>query len=95
MTDYIITLDAEESAQVERRAHDLGYQSIAHYLRALAAADALVEELRPDWQDADEEAEVLEADFRQAWHEAMTGKGRPIEELWDALEEEDDAEAAG
>jgi hypothetical protein len=30
-------------------------------------------------------AEVLE-DFRQAWHEAMTGQGTPIAQLWQELE---------
>jgi hypothetical protein len=32
-------------------------------------------------------AEVL-ADFRQAWHEAMTGQGIPIEQLWAQLDHE-------
>jgi hypothetical protein len=30
-------------------------------------------------------AQVLE-DFRQAWHEAMTGQGIPIAQLWQELE---------
>ncbi len=39
----------------------------------------------------DEEIDV-EADFRQAWHEAMTGQTRPVGELLaelEALDEED------
>ena len=31
-------------------------------------------------------AELL-ADFRQAWHEAMTGQTIPIAQLWDGLED--------
>ena len=32
-------------------------------------------------------AEVL-ADFRQAWHEAMTGQGIPVRQLWEELEQD-------
>ena len=31
--------------------------------------------------------EVL-ADFRQAWHEAMTGQGIPVRQLWEELEQD-------
>ncbi|MDZ8035713.1 hypothetical protein [Nostoc sp. DedSLP04] len=31
------------------------------------------------------QAEVL-ADFRQAWHEAMTGQTIPVAQLWEGLE---------
>lgn len=31
------------------------------------------------------QAEVL-ADFRQAWHEAITGQTIPVAELWEGLE---------
>jgi hypothetical protein len=30
-------------------------------------------------------AQVLE-DFRQAWHEAMTGQGIPVAQLWQEIE---------
>ena len=31
--------------------------------------------------------EVL-ADFRQAWHETMTGQGIPVRQLWEELEQD-------
>jgi hypothetical protein len=40
------------------------------------------EEEVPDDQS---QAEVL-ADFRQAWHEAMTGQTIPVAQLWEGLE---------
>jgi hypothetical protein len=40
-----------------------------------------------DARDDTPKAEVL-ADFRQAWHEAMTGQGIPVAELWQELEDE-------
>lgn len=30
--------------------------------------------------------EVVLADFRQAWHEAMTGQTIPVSQLWEDLE---------
>lgn len=38
-----------------------------------------------DSPDDTPKAQVLE-DFRQAWHEAMTGQGIPIAQLWQELE---------
>ncbi|MGJ5627844.1 hypothetical protein [Nostoc sp. CALU 1950] len=35
------------------------------------------------------QAEVL-ADFRQAWHEAMTGQTIPVTQLWEGLENDCD-----
>ncbi len=32
------------------------------------------------------QAEVL-ADFRQAWHEAMTGQTIPVTQLWEGIED--------
>jgi hypothetical protein len=43
--------------------------------------------ISPDVPDDTPKAQVL-ADFRQAWHEAMTGQGIPIAELWQELENE-------
>ncbi|MBE9050529.1 hypothetical protein IQ243_08915 [Nostocales cyanobacterium LEGE 11386] len=44
--------------------------------------------LIPDKETPDEasQAEVL-ADFRQAWHEAMTGQTIPVAQLWEGLED--------
>lgn len=32
--------------------------------------------------------EQVLADFRQAWHEAMTGQGMPVAQLWEELKNE-------
>jgi uncharacterized protein YrzB (UPF0473 family) len=43
--------------------------------------------LIPDEKTSDDKSqtEVL-ADFRQAWHEAMTGQTIPVAQLWEGLE---------
>jgi uncharacterized protein YrzB (UPF0473 family) len=43
--------------------------------------------LIPDEKTSDDKSqtEVL-ADFRQAWHEAMTGQTIPVAQLWQGLE---------
>lgn len=89
MTDYILKLDAAEATQIARRAKERGYASLEAYLRALVAADALVETLHDDWQDADTTPDEIEGNFREAWHDAMTGNVLPIESLWDALDDDE------
>ena len=45
--------------------------------------------LIPELLEIEEEGESKNAllqDFRQAWHEAMTGQTIPINQLWDELE---------
>lgn len=44
--------------------------------------------LIPEEADIDDksQAEVL-ADFRQAWHEARTGKTIPVAQLWEGIED--------
>lgn len=36
--------------------------------------------------DDKSQAEVL-ADFRQSWHEAMTGKTIPVAQIWEGIED--------
>jgi hypothetical protein len=51
----------------------------------------LVQDALPNGRGDAEEAlskEELLADFRQAWHEAMTGQTFPVSQLWDDLEDE-------
>ncbi len=43
------------------------------------------EESEPDEDDTPNE--VILADFRQAWHEAMTGQTIPVSHLWEGLED--------
>ena len=89
MSDYILKLDATEADAISPRAKERGYVSPEDYLRALVAADALVEALRDDWQNADISADKIETAFREAWHDAMTGNVLPIESLWDALDDDE------
>ena len=89
MSDYILKIDETEAVHISQRAKERGYASMMDYLRALVAADALVEVLRDDWQDADASADEIETTFREAWHEAMTGNVLPIETLWDALDDDE------
>lgn len=43
--------------------------------------------LIPEEADVDDKSQVeVLADFRQAWHEAMTGQTIPVAQLWDGLE---------
>ena len=48
--------------------------------------------LIPETVDLDEEDTPIEsreeilADFRQAWHEAMTGQTIPLSQLWEGIE---------
>jgi len=89
MSDYILKLDATEADAISQRAKERGYRSPEDYLRALVAADALVEALRDDWQDADVSADEIETNFREAWHHAMTGNTISVEALWDALDDDE------
>ncbi len=89
MSDYILKLDETEAVHIVQRAKERGYTSPVDYLRALVAADALVEVLRDDWRDADTSTNEVEASFREAWHDAMTGNILPIESLWDELDDDE------
>ena len=43
--------------------------------------------LIPETTDYDESSQAdLLADFKQAWHEAMTGQTIPVSQLWEGLE---------
>lgn len=37
--------------------------------------------------DDDTSKEVIKEDFRQAWHEAMTGQTIPAAQIWDGIED--------
>lgn len=89
MSDFILKLDETEAVHISQRAKERGYESVEEYLRALVAADALVEMLRDDWQDADTSPDEIEANFREAWHDALTGNVLPIESLWDGLDDDE------
>jgi hypothetical protein len=89
MAVYNLRFDETEALYIAQRARERGYASPADYVRALVAADALVEVLRDDWQDADVSSEEIETDFREALHDALTGNVLPIDSLWDDLDDDD------
>ena len=70
---------------------ELGYQKLDRierdnpaYKRAMSEVIVLI----PEEADIDDrsQAEVL-ADFRQAWHEAMTGQTISVAQLWEGIED--------
>lgn len=45
--------------------------------------------LIPEISDSDNEAKnAILDDFRQSWHEAMTGQTIPVAQLWEGLDDE-------
>lgn len=75
-----VQITKEQRKHFEQRAHDRGYPSVGEYLVALALDDL-------DDEDSDDEIDPEES-FRRGWHDAMTGKTRPIEEIWGELDSE-------
>lgn len=37
--------------------------------------------------ETEESQEAILADFRQAWHEAMTGKTIPVAQIWEGIDD--------
>lgn len=78
MTDHILTLHVteEQRQKIETQARESGYATAEAYLLALVEAD------EDDFIDDPEEAAIdLVAQFREAWHDAMTGNTRPAREV--------------
>jgi hypothetical protein len=82
----VIQIPDERREHIEALAHERGYDNATDYVLALIEAD---EETDDYIDDLEEDAVDLEANFREAWHQAMTGQVRPIEELWAELDRED------
>jgi hypothetical protein len=38
-------------------------------------------------EDEDEPEATIRDDFRQAWHEAMTGKTIPVSQIWEGIDD--------
>lgn len=76
----VIEITSEEQAILEEKAHERGYANVKTYLFALVTADTLGDEL------TEEDSVDRSDELREAWHEAMTGKVRPVSELWDELD---------
>jgi Arc/MetJ-type ribon-helix-helix transcriptional regulator len=83
----VIQIPEEQMKHIEALAHERGYDNATDYVLALIEAD---EEADDIIDDPEEDAIDLEANFREAWHQAMTGQTRPIEELWAELDREDE-----
>jgi hypothetical protein len=67
-----IQFTEEQQARIKAQADKQGYDDLAAYLLALVEVDAEEDIL-------DDEEDVV-ADFREAWHQAMTGQTRPARE---------------
>lgn len=77
---YTVTLEEDEAAEIRRRAIERGYASLEDYLRALIAADALVD-------DSPTKAELLD-DIRDGILAVKRGDVMPtLDELWDDLDD--------
>ena len=83
----VIQIPEEQMKHIEALARERGYDNATDYVLALIEAD---EEAGDIIDDPEEDAIDLEANFREAWHQAMTGQTRPIEELWAELDREDE-----
>jgi hypothetical protein len=82
-----IAFTQEQYARIEEYTREYGYASPAEYLWALVEAD------NEEVDDFDEDIDV-EAEFREAWRQAMTGQTMPAREsmarIRRALETSDD-----
>jgi hypothetical protein len=78
-----IEITSEQESQLESRASERGFTSLADYLLALVEAD--MSEVEPD----DERIDAVES-FKQGWHEAMTDQVITLDQMWAMLEDEDD-----
>jgi hypothetical protein len=78
----VIDLTVEERQRIEMLAHKRGYAEPQDYLLALVNLDADSDQI------TDEKTQLI-ADFREAWHDALSGNIRPIEELWNDMDNND------
>ena len=76
--ELVLHLSEEKLKQIEELARRRGYGEAGDYVLALIDMDASLND-----DDVD-----VEANFRQGWHEAMTGQVHPIEKLWDMVDDE-------
>ena len=82
MTDKTFTLTIQLSEEryraLEEQARQHDYEDPAAYLLALAEQDT-----EEDDVDADFTKERILENFKEAWHDAMTGNTYPADVLWD------------
>jgi hypothetical protein len=80
----VLDHDLDDRAMAERVYHKYGYRDI---LMQWVTEEETVYHVGGTHQailDDTLKAQVL-ADFRQAWHEAKTGQGIPVAQLWEQL----------
>jgi hypothetical protein len=74
-----ISVSEAEHTTLMSKAHDHGFGDVASYLLALARQDSIEKELFED-EDID-----IEANFREAWRQAMEEEGYPYDKLDELL----------
>jgi hypothetical protein len=77
----VIQLTDEQQKYIEWLAKERGFVNPADYIMALVDDDDTID-------DPEEAAIDLEQQFREAWHEAMTGQTRPAQEVLDEIRRE-------
>ncbi len=80
MTDTVsltIELTRQQRQQIERQAHERGYEQLADYVLALISADAA---------DDDPDAVDIRAELKAGLHQALRGETLPLDKLWDGDE---------
>jgi hypothetical protein len=91
MSDILlgIHVSVEERDRIHGLARQRGFNELDAYLRSLIESDAKAqgETLVLNYDD-DEREEDPKSAFKEAWHQAMTGQHRPIQHLWDELDDE-------
>lgn len=87
--ELVLELKPEERQRIIDLAHERGYSQAQDYLLALVESDVIGAAIVEDEDDmnAVEKAQLM-ADFREAWHDAMTGNTLPASALWDELDKD-------
>jgi hypothetical protein len=79
-----VEMSSTDYELMEKRAHELGYETVSEYLLSLAHDDLGL----PDVDDGSTPEEIIES-IKQGLREALAGKGRPVQELLDELDHDD------
>jgi hypothetical protein len=78
----VLDHDVDDRAMAERVYHKYGYRDV---LMQWVTQEETVYHVGGPILDDTPQSKIL-ADFRQAWHEAKTGQGIPVAQLWEQLE---------
>jgi hypothetical protein len=78
----VLDHDVDDRAMAERVCHKYGYRDI---LMQWVTEEETVYNVGGTLDDTPK-SQIL-ADFRQTWHEAKTGQGIPVAQLWEQLED--------